>query len=312
MLFSLGERALDILYNIVGFGFDLFYVFFKLFLAFIAGLIAAFKGRNFFLWALITFFAPYLFIIVLIMPHKYPRFNSYLNNNEAFKGKNPVVASIMALSAIIAKADGAISKKEILFIKKFIATNFNLSQTEMNDYGLAFEYGKAHPNEYQEFTRIINAHYGRRRDVLSAIAYLFIMIGMQDETITEKEELKIKDILFEFGISDYEYNSLKNSFTHENNYYDFYGNRGYNSNSSYEGFYGQEENKAKRYCDVLGVSQDASFIEIQKAYRKIQKEYHPDKVASKGLPDSYKEYANQKIVEANEAYAYLKKLRKTL
>jgi DnaJ like chaperone protein len=302
---------LDFFYSLIGFGVDLFYIFFKLILSFIAGVIAAFKGRNFFLWAVITFFAPYLFIIVLIMPHKYPRFNSYLNDDEAFKGKNPVVASIMALSAIIAKADGAVSKKEILFIKEFIATNFNLSQSEMNDYGLAFEYGKTHPGEYREFTRIINLYYGRRRDVISAIAYLFIMIGMQDQTITEEEEMKIKDILFEFSISDYEYNSLKNSFTQGNSYYGYYDSNNYNSYSSfnYESFYGREDNKVKRYCDILGVPEDASFSEIQKAYRKIQKEFHPDKVASKGLPDSYKEYANNKIIEANEAYAYLKKLR---
>jgi len=302
---------LDFFYSLIGFGVDLFYIFFKLILSFIAGVIAAFKGRNFFLWAVITFFAPYLFIIVLIMPHKYPRFNSYLNDDEAFKGKNPVVASIMALSAIIAKADGAVSKKEILFIKEFIATNFNLSQSEMNDYGLAFEYGKTHPGEYREFTRIINLYYGRRRDVISAIAYLFIMIGMQDQTITEEEEMKIKDILFEFSISDYEYNSLKNSFTQGNSYYGYYDSNNYNSHSSfnYESFYGREDNKVKRYCDILGVPEDASFSEIQKAYRKIQKEFHPDKVASKGLPDSYKEYANNKIIEANEAYAYLKKLR---
>ncbi len=302
---------MDFFYSLIGFGVDLFYIFFKLILSFIAGVIAAFKGRNFFLWAVITFFAPYLFIIVLIMPHKYPRFNSYLNDDEAFKGKNPVVASIMALSAIIAKADGAVSKKEILFIKEFIATNFNLSQSEMNDYGLAFEYGKTHPGEYREFTRIINLYYGRRRDVISAIAYLFIMIGMQDQTITEEEEMKIKDILFEFSISDYEYNSLKNSFTQGNSYYGYYDSNNYNSYSSfnYESFYGREDNKVKRYCDILGVPEDASFSEIQKAYRKIQKEFHPDKVASKGLPDSYKEYANNKIIEANEAYAYLKKLR---
>ncbi|MFA5527850.1 MAG: TerB family tellurite resistance protein [Peptostreptococcales bacterium] len=302
---------MDFFYSLIGFGVDLFYIFFKLILSFIAGVIAAFKGRNFFLWAVITFFAPYLFIIVLIMPHKYPRFNSYLNDDEAFKGKNPVVASIMALSAIIAKADGAVSKKEILFIKEFIATNFNLSQSEMNDYGLAFEYGKTHPGEYREFTRIINLYYGRRRDVISAIAYLFIMIGMQDQTITEEEEMKIKDILFEFSISDYEYNSLKNSFTQGNSYYGYYDSNNYNSHSSfnYESFYGREDNKVKRYCDILGVPEDASFSEIQKAYRKIQKEFHPDKVASKGLPDSYKEYANNKIIEANEAYAYLKKLR---
>lgn len=55
---------------------------------------------------------------------------------------------------------------------------------------------------------------------------------------------------------------------------------------------------AKRdYYEVLGVSKSSSKDEIKKAYRKLAKEYHPDKNKSQG--------AEEKFREAQEAYETL-------
>ena len=63
------------------------------------------------------------------------------------------------------------------------------------------------------------------------------------------------------------------------------------------------------YYEVLGVGKDADAKEIKKAYRKLVKEYHPDKMAAESMPEDYAKFANQKIIEINEAYEYLKNLR---
>lgn len=47
---------------------------------------------------------------------------------------------------------------------------------------------------------------------------------------------------------------------------------------------------------------------IKKAYRKLAKEYHPDKVMSEGMPDEYVEYANKRFSEISHAYDQLKTL----
>ena len=69
------------------------------------------------------------------------------------------------------------------------------------------------------------------------------------------------------------------------------------------------EDLLKKYSEVLGVSPDASLAEIKKAYRKLVKEYHPDKLASGSIPEEYIAFANQKIREINEAYEYLEKMK---
>ena len=54
------------------------------------------------------------------------------------------------------------------------------------------------------------------------------------------------------------------------------------------------------YYEVLGVKQDASLDDIKKAYRALQKKYHPD-VYKGDNPD----YAAEMVKRANEAYDVL-------
>ena len=55
--------------------------------------------------------------------------------------------------------------------------------------------------------------------------------------------------------------------------------------------------------EILGVQQNASKEEIQRAYRKLAKKYHPDQYGNNPLRD----LAEQKMREINEAYDSLMK-----
>jgi DnaJ like chaperone protein len=60
---------------------------------------------------------------------------------------------------------------------------------------------------------------------------------------------------------------------------------------------------------VLGVSPDATDAEIKKVYREKCNEFHPDKLASKGLPDEFMDYAHDQLAKVNDAYDTIKKAR---
>ncbi|MDZ8118651.1 co-chaperone DjlA [Pontiella agarivorans] len=60
---------------------------------------------------------------------------------------------------------------------------------------------------------------------------------------------------------------------------------------------------------VLDVSPDASDAEIKKIYRQKCMEFHPDKLASKGLPEEFMTYAHEQLAKVNEAYDVIKKER---
>ena len=59
---------------------------------------------------------------------------------------------------------------------------------------------------------------------------------------------------------------------------------------------------------VFGLPEDASDAQIDRAYRKLMGQYHPDRVAG-AAPDLQK-IAEQKSREINAAYDRIQKLRK--
>ena len=59
---------------------------------------------------------------------------------------------------------------------------------------------------------------------------------------------------------------------------------------------------------ILGVSPDASWDEVTKAYRRLAQMYHPDKVA--GLAPEFQALANTKMTQINHAYEQLRSVFK--
>lgn len=72
---------------------------------------------------------------------------------------------------------------------------------------------------------------------------------------------------------------------------------------------GSQQRQANALADaykVLDVSPDTSDTEIKKIYRQKCMEFHPDKLASKGLPDEFMTYAHDQLTKVNEAYDIIK------
>ncbi|HEX6994310.1 MAG TPA: co-chaperone DjlA [Gammaproteobacteria bacterium] len=60
---------------------------------------------------------------------------------------------------------------------------------------------------------------------------------------------------------------------------------------------------------ALGVTAAATEAEIKRAYRRLMSQNHPDKLASRGLPESMRAIAEEKTRELNAAYDVIKAAR---
>jgi len=58
--------------------------------------------------------------------------------------------------------------------------------------------------------------------------------------------------------------------------------------------------------EVLGVSAGASDKEVKTAYRRLMNQHHPDKLVSRGLPESMMDVAERKTLEIRAAYERIK------
>jgi DnaJ like chaperone protein len=70
--------------------------------------------------------------------------------------------------------------------------------------------------------------------------------------------------------------------------------------------YVKQENGA---YDILKSHENDPDHVIKSNYRKLVSEYHPDKIASKGLPEEFNHLAEKKFREIQQAYEMIKKER---
>ncbi len=93
--------------------------------------------------------------------------------------------------------------------------------------------------------------------------------------------------------------------------------QGYRENNNHEKMHGHnynnkknsgyhKENQVKTPYEILGIDKNATKKEIHSAYRKLVKQYHPDRVAHLGK--EFQDLANKKFIEIQDAYNNLMRL----
>jgi DnaJ-domain-containing protein 1 len=100
------------------------------------------------------------------------------------------------------------------------------------------------------------------------------------------------------------------SHTYRSNYQKSYQNsyQHNNQHNNTNGDWQKTEFKGKEYYySVLGVSSNATDVEVKKAYRKLAMECHPDRYANSS--EEVRKRANKKFCEVNKAYEAVKELR---
>ena len=125
--------------------------------------------------------------------------------------------------------------------------------------------------------------------MLTEILNALFAIAYSDKVLHPEEEKMLVQISNIFEIDKENFNRIK---------------------SIYADAQSTDQDKLQRYYNLLGASKEDSFNDIQNKYRKIIKDYHPDKIQGKGLPEDFIEFANKKLKDFNEAYNEIKKNRK--
>ena len=60
---------------------------------------------------------------------------------------------------------------------------------------------------------------------------------------------------------------------------------------------------------ALGVSRDVDDEALKRAYHKLVREHHPDKLIAQGMPAEFVEVANQRLAAINAAYDRIREER---
>lgn len=205
----------------------------------------------------------------------------------------------------IAKADGTVSKKE-LDVARSIMRHMQLDASKTLEAMRLFEEGK----KIDVYIAVENLYQVCHSKMLLRMFMHFLIQAAYADSNTlaaphKQVLLKMANILH---FSEAELNQMLNMFTAQQQFQEFF-NSGFNQGSqsySYSKRSTTSTTSLTQAYAVLGVSSTASFKEAKTAYRRLMNQYHPDKLASKGLPKDMLKAATEKTQQIKEAYDVIK------
>jgi DnaJ like chaperone protein len=200
----------------------------------------------------------------------------------------------------MAKAKGQVTQADIQVANAYM-DQMRLQGESRSQAQASFSLGKEADFPFkQKLTEFAQMMRGDR-NVLQMFIGIQVQTAYSDGVLDSKE----KDILYYIaeclGFSRFELDRLLQMIEGQQHFHQ-------RQQGSYQGQQQQAVNEEDSY-KVLGVEKSATDKEIKRAYRKLMSQHHPDKLASKGLPEEMMILAKEKAQDIQSAYESLRKLR---
>ena len=225
-----------------------------------------------------------------------------------------ILLAISRLCGYIANADSEITAEEKNVVAKLLAQT-DYSQSLLSELNHEFEAGaQDFFDPFQTCCTLKSQFQNRYKDPAFIITVLLTVI-YSDNIVRDSELDKLRIISGYFSLSYAEINKKIRDFRF---LHQFRQNHEYSQSRRQEdNSYRNSRNRSRENTDygiedrtqalsILGLDPTASERDIKRAYLDLMKEFHPDRIKSKGITGSLlKEYEDRcKIV--TQAYNYLK------
>ncbi|WP_046755961.1 TerB family tellurite resistance protein [Kordia jejudonensis] len=184
--------------------------------------------------------------------------------------------SLLVLSAIVMKVDGEVSEAELDYVRSYFVKMYGKERANH-----AFQLFNGVLKKKDISTRQICQQIQTHMDHSSRLQLLHYLFGVTkaDGHVSEEEVALIEKIAGYLYINNRDFESIKAMF--------------YNAtDSAYK---------------ILEIDKSVSDSEVKKAYRKMVKKYHPDKVQHLG--EEHIKGAKEKFQQVQKAYEQLQKER---
>ena len=200
-------------------------------------------------------------------------YKSFANTQQVF------ALSLIVLSAKLSKADGNVSKEELIAVKN----KLQIPDHEIDQVGKIFNKAKEESAGYEPYARQISEIYKGNLNVLEEVINILFYIAEADGDVSQKELIMIEDIAKIFNINKTQFKSIQESR--------------------------KSSDKLNPYM-VLESNPNDDISTIRKKYLILSKQHHPDLLLSKGVPEEVIQESKNKMRAINSAWDKVQKLKK--
>ncbi|WGL17487.1 co-chaperone DjlA [Microbulbifer bruguierae] len=199
------------------------------------------------------------------------------------------IVALFSMLAKMAKADGQVSKEEIQLVDDFIKNNLRLAAEDRQEAIKIFQNAKDDNYSIYDYARQFRQLI-RNQAMREMVYRLLFAVAFADGELHPAEERILRDIPEALGLHSSIFTAMFNEF----------GQRGAATSGG----------SLQAHYDVLECSPEVSDKELKLAYRRKAAEFHPDKIASKGLPEAFMRHAEDQMKSITVAYDTIVAARK--
>ena len=188
--------------------------------------------------------------------------------------------SLFSILGKLSKIDGVVTKEEIAVVQNFI-NNLPIAESEKHFARQVFNEAKDSRYSIEDFAIQLYQAAGTQPTLLLSFLDLLFKIAAADGKLHPAEETALNSVKDIFNISDTQFENLKAVY-----FRDF-----------------------DNYYKILNCTPECSNQEIKSNYKKLVKDFHPDKIVSKGLPEEFIDFASNRFREIQESYDKIRQER---
>ena len=225
-----------------------------------------------------SFGGPFGALLGSFLGGKISRLNSSKTIGNQQNSQEVFALSLIILSAKLSKADGHVSKEELIAIKD----KLQIPDSEIDQVAKIFNKAKDESTGYEPYAKQIAEIFRGNLNVLEEVINILFYIAEADGHVSNDEETMIANIAYIFGLSQKQYQSIKESR--------------------------KTSDKLNPYI-VLESQPKDDLKTIRKNYIKLSKEHHPDLLISKGVPVEVINESKNKMRSINAAWDQVQKLK---
>lgn len=201
------------------------------------------------------------------------------SGNEEVDKQLAFTIGVIALGAKMAKADGHVTKDEVHAFKEI----FKVPESERNNVARVFNLAKQDTAGFESYAKQLARLFKDDPEMLHNILEGLFHIAKADDALHPSERKYLETVARHFGIGEVEFRYILARHV-------------------------AAERESPYH--VLGVAPDIGDDELQRHYRKLMVENHPDKLIARGLPQEMIDIANKKIAAINGAYDDIRRERR--
>lgn len=188
--------------------------------------------------------------------------------------------SLFSILGKLSKIDGVVAREEIAVVDGFI-NDLPMAGTEKQFARQIFNEAKDSQYSIEDFAIQLYQAVGAQPALLLSFLDLLFQIAAADGKFHPAEEAALKKIKDIFQVGNQQFEDIKAVY-----FKDF-----------------------DKYYKMLNCSPEASNEKIKSNYKKLVKDFHPDTIISKGLPEEFIDFASNRFREIHESYEKIRQER---